>query len=299
MKKNTSLPAALLFLPFAFSCNGIQNEKSATYAAADSSTNVFVPSSAASHKSNDASRKFIRTADLRFKVENVVRSTYHIEDIISSHGGFVTYTKLSSDINNVIKTPVSADSTLETTYSNIINNITLRVPDTALNATLKDIATNITYLDHRIIKADDIALQILSNKLSQKRSAASAERLKNAIDNRGKKLRETTLAEDGLQELEKQNDQALLANLSLNDQVNFSTVNISIYQRQVVKHELLSNERNRAAFERSFGFKMLESLDDGLLIIESLILMLTKLWWLLLLAVPAYFVYRFAAVKRK
>src|SRR5688572_5416462 len=40
-------------------------------------------SSSAAAVSKDTSRKFIRTADLKFKVKNVIKATYRIEDIVN------------------------------------------------------------------------------------------------------------------------------------------------------------------------------------------------------------------------
>jgi len=39
-------------------------------------------------------RKFIRTADVRFKVKNVISATEQIEDMATSYGGFITYSDL-------------------------------------------------------------------------------------------------------------------------------------------------------------------------------------------------------------
>ena len=181
-----------MFISFA-ACNSAENRKeSFTMAnAADSTAVQSVSSSAAVEKGKDSTRKFVRTAELKFKVNSVIKSTYDIEDITNQQGGFVTYTNLTSTINNVTTTPISEDSSLETTSYVVTNTITLRVPNTKLDTTLKEIARNIEYLDYRIIKAEDVALQILSNNLTQKRAAKNEERLTNAIDNRGRKLNET------------------------------------------------------------------------------------------------------------
>ncbi|MCX6210171.1 MAG: DUF4349 domain-containing protein, partial [Bacteroidetes bacterium] len=194
-------------------------------------SNAFISSTAAVENNKDSTHKFIRTADLKFKVKSVIASTYDIEAITSRLGGFVTYTNLQSTVDNVSNTAINADSTLETTYYTVSNSITLRVPNTKLDTTLKEISKNIDYLDYRIIKADDVALQLLSNNLTQKRSAKYEQRLANAIDNRGKKLKETTVAEDVLLNKQEQADNAKVSNLSLNDQLNFSTITLAIYQR--------------------------------------------------------------------
>jgi hypothetical protein len=266
---------------------------------ADSTSSAVISSSAAVENNKDTSRKFIRTADLKFKVKSVIKSTYDIENITSRQGGFVTYTNISSSIDHVTNIPVSADSSLETTYYTVTNSITLRVPNTKLDTTLKEIALNIDYLDYRIIKADDVALQMLSNKLVQNRSAKNEARLTNAIDNRGEKLNETTLAEDILLSKQEESDQAKISNLSLSDQIKFSTVSLFIYQRQTIKRELISNDKNIESYEPGFGTKIVESMEAGWDSLEVFIVFLAKLWGLLVFAVLGYFIYKRYGQKRK
>jgi len=275
-----------------FGCSQSRNEQMESKAMADSTSNAFISSSAAVENGKDTTRRFIRTADLKFKVKSVIKSTYDIENITNRQGGFVTYTNLTSNIDNVTTTAVSADSSLETTYYTVTNSITLRVPNTKLDTTLKEISNNIDYLDFRIIKAEDVALQILSNNLTQKRSAKNEERLTNAIDNRGKKLNETTIAEEVLLRKQEQADNAKISNLSLTDQIKFSTINLSIYQRQTINRELISNDKNIDAYEPGFGTKLFDALKYGWDILETFIVFLTKLWGLFLFAIVVYFIYK-------
>jgi len=290
--KSTKIILGLGLAISLFGCGRADHEQMESKAMADSTSNAFISSSAAVENGKDTTRRFIRTADLKFKVKSVIKSTYDIENITNRQGGFVTFTNLTSNINNVTNTAVSADSSLETTYYTVTNSITLRVPNTKLDTTLKEISNNIDYLDYRIIKAEDVALQILSNNLTQKRSAKNEERLTNAIDNRGKKLNETTVAEEILLSKQEQADNAKISNLSLTDQIKFSTINLSIYQRQTIKRELISNDKNIDAYEPSFGNKILEALKFGWDILETFIVFLTKLWGLFLFAIVVYFVYK-------
>jgi hypothetical protein len=273
-----------------FGCSQSSDESDSM--AQDSTSNAFISSSAAVENGKDTTRRFIRSADLKFKVKSVIKSTYDIEDITNRQGGFVTFTNLTSNIDNATTTAVSADSSLETTYYTVTNSITLRVPNTKLDTTIKEISNNIDYLDFRIIKAEDVALQILSNNLTQKRSAKNEERLTNAIDNRGKKLNETTVAEEILLSKQEQADNAKISNLSLTDQIKFSTINLSIYQRQTIKRELISNDKNIDAYEPGFGTKILDALVYGWDILETFIVFLTKLWGLFLFAIFVYFIYK-------
>lgn len=276
-----------------FGCGQSMEEKSKLEnSLSDSVSTAFISSLAAVENSKDSSRKFIRTAELKFKVKNVIKSTYDIENITNRKGGFVIFTNLTSHIDYVTTKAVSADSSLETSYFTVTNFITLRVPNTKLDSTLKEISSNIDFLDYRIIKAEDVALQIVSNNLTQRRSAKNEERLKHAIDNRGKKLNETTTAEEILLSKQEQADNASISNLSLTDQIKFSTINLSIYQRQTIKRELISNDKNIDVYEPSFGTKVFESLKYGWNILETFLVFIVKLWGLFLFALVAYFIYK-------
>lgn len=291
-------------LLFALSC-GNGNEKYYDQIKINESDNVLgntnnLPSSSAAvENKSDTTHKFIRTADLKFRAKSVIQSTYNIEDVVNRHGGFVTYTNLQSHIDNVAITAISADSSLETTYYTVTNTMILRVPNTKLDTTLKEMSKNIDFLDFRLIKAEDVALQILSQTLAQKRAAKSEERITTAIDERSEKLEKTLTAEEVLVNKQAQADNAMISKLSLADQINFSTVNLSIYQRQTIKRELISNNKNIDAYEPSFGTKLIESFAFGWNAVEEFLLFLVKIWELFLLGLIIFIVYKKYGYKLK
>jgi hypothetical protein len=298
--KTLSFLASVTLVIGLFSCSRAYHEKAenSPSAAPDSTASSFISSSAAVENGKDSTRKFIRTAELKFKVNSVIKSTYNIEEITARNGGFVTYSNLSSNIDNATTTAVSADSLLETTYFTVNNSMTLRIPNTLLDTTLKQIAANIVYLDYRIIKADDVALLMLSNTLAQKRAARAEERLSKAIDEKSKKLNETTRAEDLLLSRQDMADHARISNLSLADQVNFSTINLNIYQRQTIKRELVATNKDITAYEPGFGKKMVEALKTGWKVLEAIILFLTNLWAVFLVGLAIYLVYRWLKARK-
>ena len=278
-----------------FNCSPKASEESPAY----DSTEVMVSSSAAVENKKDSTHKFIRTAELKFKVKSVIKSTYDIEDITARIGGFVTYTNLTSDTYSTEKKEISLDSSVVVTRFIVTNTIIIRVPNTKLDTTLKQISRNIVYLDSRVIKADDVALQLLSNNLTIRRSDKNEARLKNAIDNRGKKLTETTSAEELLLNKQEQADNARIANLSLKDQINFSTINLTIYQNEGVNYEKIAREKNSKQSEPTFGFRVLDSLSYGWIIFEGIIVFLLNLWGLVLLGVLVFLAYKLYVIKFK
>lgn len=292
MKCLLPLAAGLCFALFA--CNQSPSEKYENKQAAVDSNGEYRngSSSAAVENNKDTLHRFIRTADLKFKVTDVAKTTYKIEDIVTRHGGFVTLTQLNSQKEDETTTPVSEDSAVETTRFMVTNTMTVRVPNTRLDTTLKDIAQLVGYLDYRIIKADDISLQLRSNSLQQKRSTQHVVRLTNAIDKQGKKLSETTAAEEALKSGAANADEALLSNLSLADQISFSTVQLSIYQRQSVSTEVVPTYKEVAAYEPHFGRKLLNALQNGFSLLGDIFIGVVQIWPLLLLAVVGIGMYR-------
>ncbi len=110
------------------------------------------------------------------------------------------------------------------------------------------------------VKAEDVSLQLLANKWTQKRAEKHYVRLEKAIDEKAKKLKETTEAEESLATKEEQADYSKIDNLSLFDQVNYSTINLRVYQREVIKKEVIENEKNIHAYEPNFLSKIKDSL---------------------------------------
>lgn len=280
-------------------CAPSAEEKGAMEKAKEDSVMAVASSSAAVENPADTTRKFIRKAELKFKVKNVINATYSIEDIVAGQGGFVTLTRLNSSIDRVAQTAVSSDSILRTTWYTVSNTMTVRVPNTKLDTTLKLIARHIVFLDYRVIEAEDVALQILSNQLAVSRTARNEARLEKAIDQRGKKLGETTQAEALLLEKQEEGDEALIRNLGLRDQIEFSTISLQLYQNQSLMQELTANEDNIAAWKPGFGTRMLDSLQWGWNALQEIVLFLFRIWGLILAAGIIFITYRWLKNPRK
>lgn len=295
MNQNTKIALALLLIGVAVSCkqsdtdhtSDITSEK--TEALADSAN---VVSSSAALAQKNSNRKFVRTADIQFKVKNVAKSTTLIEDATTKFGGFVTYTNLQSTILNEKRTKVSTDSTLINTKFTVENNLTIRVPNIQMDTVIKSIAKEIGFLNHRIIKADDVTLQMLSNKMAQKRNATTEKRIANSIDTKGKKLNQVMDAEETLDAKKEQTDNKVIENLSLEDQVNFSTLTLQIYQDETTKQEMIANEKNINAYRPNIGLQIWESFKSGWFILEEMISFVVVLWPFAFVGFFGYFGYK-------
>jgi hypothetical protein len=292
MKQVSKLGLAVLLLGIAFACKQATTSDEASAETAADSVGVGTTSSNAAVVKKESNRKFVRTADLKFKVKNVAKSTYAIENIVAKNGGFVTFTDLKSTVNEKSETKISQDSTLETTRFTVDNTITLRVPNTQLDTVLKSMVKEVAFLDSRLIKADDVALQLLSNKMAQKRLTSHQKRLEKGIDTKGKKLNDITNAEDKVLDRETESDETVLKNLSLEDQVNFSTVTLYLYQRESVLQEMVANEKSINAYRPHIGLQILDGLKTGWFMFEAIIAFIVQLWSIIVLVILGLFIYK-------
>jgi hypothetical protein len=269
-----------------FGCSNSENKSEKLAVTADSAINSNISSSTALENTTDI-RKFIRKADLKFRVNDVIQSTYEIESITAKMHGFVTHTQLSSTIENEDRTEMSSDSTLVSTSFRVNNSISIRVPNTLLDSTLKEIAKQITFLDYRSIDAEDVHLQLLASELTEKRNEHFQNRILSS-GTKSEKKNSSLSAEESLLMTQEQKDNAHIDILKINDQVNYSSVGIYIYQNPTIKHEMIPNNKTDA-FEPNFFYKLLESIKTGWHSLIALVLYLIKFWAFLLVATIMYF----------
>jgi hypothetical protein len=265
----------------------------------DSIASSGISSSAAVVGKTDSTRKFIRTADIKFRVRNVLKTTYQIENIASQEGGFVTSTNLSSNVEYVKEVPISRDSAMEFTYFTVNNAVTLRIPVTQMDTVLRQIARDIEFLDYRNIKAEDVALRLLSNKLTETHSNAGASRIDKYADKDSHKLDEEIKAEELKAALQEKADHARISNLELLDQINFCTINIEIYQRRCVKQEKVISEVHVKPYKPGFGSRFIDSIKTGWNILEEIIIFLANLWAILAAGITIYLVVRYYLKRSK
>lgn len=281
---------ALLILTV-FACNKKAEETSdvsamdlKTVATDSSAVEEKSMSSAAAEVDKNSKRKFVQTADLKFKVKDVVASTYKIESLTKKVGGFVTLSELRSTIINKDQTQISQDSILISTQFEVNNTLSLRVPNVKLDTLLRSLTSEVQFLDYRVIKADDVQFQLLAKELASKRGNKQAQRIEKAIAKNGKKLKDITESEDKLATKETSIDENYVEQLTLEDRVNFSTVTIELYQNEQTRNEIIENATDTNAYRPHLGIQILDSLKSGWYLLENILSFLIQIWPLLLFA---------------
>jgi hypothetical protein len=143
-------------------------ERSSSAATSGNIDYSLIISSAATGDANiDENRKIIRRADLKFRVENVAIATYFIENITVKHGGWVSNSSLSSDIQRTNEIKITKIH--QWLYRNMLYPISWFYAHHIKTWTqpLKSMVPLIQYLDYRTITAEDITFKKLAEKLKQ------------------------------------------------------------------------------------------------------------------------------------
>ena len=227
-------------------------------------------------------KQFIKTSDLKFRVEDVYLSSVNIENIIIANDGFLLNSNLQTEIiNNTIK-PKNEDLNLSIESFYTRNNITLRVPSENLHTTLLKIADEITFLDYRIINADDIGLNLLAEELKQKRLSRSSNSLNNEVQ-KGGKLEDRIRAKQLIFEKEKQKDISKINTLTIADKVKYSTVTINIYGKEEFHVTEVVNT-SKFEYQEPVLSKIVNSVQYGFEMFLSLIFVMLSIWPFILVA---------------
>ena len=251
-------------------------------------------SSDASQESKPDSTKFIRTADIRFKVNDVQQTTTRIEDIVRKNKGCVAYTHLASTTENTDQQQVSKDSNLVVTYYTVSNTITIRVPNYLLDTTLREIGADVVFLDHRTIKADDVSIPYLENQLGQRRYNGSKPKF--VAGAKQKDVNDTKVLSIYQQELQ---DEYYIANKSLDRDIRYSVVTMELYQSPILHREMVSRPVELKAYHAGLWGRIGDSLQQGWYIFEDFIVFIIRLWGLILVGVLAFWVIRLVTRKTR
>lgn len=238
-------------------------------------------------------KKFIKTCDLKFKVNNVLYSTEKIEDITSKYDGYLIYSNLQNRNQNYNSSRISRDSILISKQIVVVNDIQLRIPNERLDSFVREMNALITFLDYRVIKLDDVTLQLVSNKKKTDRLQVYEQRQAKHIDSKSSKLKETTTAEDNLLNRQNQADDLQLKSMSLDDQVKYCNLKINIYQKPLIVREVVADFEFVSTLKPNFLNRLWDSIVQGWSILEEVFLFLVKIWGIALLILVVVFGFKY------
>ena len=266
-------------------------EPNADYAAAVSDS----VSMAASQNVPD--KKFVKTADVNMEVKDVYDATIFIEKHLKELGGFVTESRLQSNVVSEETFETSdTDATLVKKYQTD-NKMQVRVPTEKLGEFLTFINDKKVFLNSRIIIAEDVTANAKIAELETKKLKKTGEVIEK-MKNNGEKVEKT---ENNLE----QNNQQEIANITLADNLKYSTIDIYIKEPKLRVAEIaVTNTKNiDNKYKFNFFYDAKNAFVEGFYLVQRLIVGFIMIWPVLLAGSLIYYFLRkrkvFTPIKKK
>lgn len=240
----------------------------------------------------DAQRKFIRTAQARFRVADVYASALAIEDAVAANGGFVVRNDIESVDQRSRTWPQGDGTLLELTEYRVQGALTVRVPSERAQPFLRSIAKQMEFLDRRNFEAMDAQFALLRQQLAYQRHQQAQRALGDAAD-QGGRLGQKVSAIDARSGAQAARDEALVAQREFDDRVAFATLDLSIYQasrlRRLERVDLDAAARDGGP---GFGARLAVAVRAGWRGMLDGLVEAARLWPLWLLGLFALLAYR-------
>jgi hypothetical protein len=245
---------------------------------------------------NLSQKKIKKTAEMRFKVTKVDPTTAKIEALARRYGGYVVSSEMQSYPQKTTSVVQSADSVLVVTEFVVSNQLVIRVPFYNYDSVLTEISKLYTYLDYRRLKTEDVTPMFLRNKLKAESKAKYEKRINRASDATNNRLNDVVYAESQAAALADQAIENKVSNYELQDQIDYSTITMDIYQPADIHKEMAGNLR-MSDYTPSFGQKIWDGLLFGWNLLKYLVIAIVYMWSVILVAAGIYYLVRFL-VKR-
>lgn len=257
---------------------------------AENPDEVVTDSAVAVSPLQSSSRKRIRTADIRCRVQNVTAATTQLEVLVTSLDGIVEESLLRNETQEQHEYAYSADSIKRVQLFTPVATLTLKVPVTHLDSVVHTLTAMAGYIDHRTLRDDDVTLQYLGNEL------------RNTADIKDERVIQHTKKDSELDVQKFKEEKKIAAierkitNLSILENVAYSTVTVEFFSPQVADVQMVINPDNYT--QAGFGTQTLMALSNGVSIMRGIFIFFLQLWPLWIIATLLWLGYKRFLFKR-
>ncbi|WDS34861.1 DUF4349 domain-containing protein [Pseudoxanthomonas sp.] len=235
----------------------------------------------------DGQRRFVRTADARFRVRDTYAAALAIEDLVARQHGFVVLNDINAHVLDTRQRSIGHQRLLEVAEYTVNGTLTVRVPSENTQALLRAMAAQVEFLDARRFQADDVQFDLLAQTQAERRDAQAEQELGQASARNARADQLVAVIESRRQARERR-DGALVEQRRTEDRIAFSTLTFSLYQPSMIRRTELPDVA--AVLDDnapSFLWRLGQSLRGGWEGAQALALRLALAWplWLVLAAV--------------
>jgi hypothetical protein len=234
--------------------------------------------------------KLVKTAATNIKVKDVEQSTRAVSALAQKFGGMLTLQNLEAVEQSRKELKLSSDSLLVITAVAPHADITARVPSQNLEAFLFGVA-DLGYLTTSThLQVDDKSLTYLENALKQKNRTEVLNSPSTKPKSPSSALQTIAVKDEAIEQD--------IANRTINAEVNYSTVNLNLYQNVVVRKETIANPY-LDNYDLPFWSRLGNALENGWAYFLSFVVGIAHLWLFIGVGVLVVTAYRYWQQRRK
>ncbi|MEL6811512.1 MAG: DUF4349 domain-containing protein [Bacteroidota bacterium] len=211
--------------------------------------------------------KIIKSAEARYKVENVKEATRKIKGVAQKYNAYISDLRFN---NNLYK---------------LENRFTVKVPQQHFDALMDSIAGVVSFVEYENITTKDVTEEYIDLESRLKTKLEVKARYEEVLRKNAKTVKDILATEEKLRVIQEEIESAQGRLKYLTNKVAFSTIVIDLY-------ETVEYTPEPSSYEKSFGDKSKNGFSFGWNMIESGILFLIHIWPLLLFGTLLFFFLR-------
>jgi len=237
---------------------------------------------------HSASRKILHSADLSYRVQDVLKTTTQTEQWVKGLGGIVTKSEMHNETVSVKDMPYKSDSLKHVQIYAPTASLVVKVPVEKMDSFITMLSTSTQFVIHRTIAQQDMTFAYLSNALKNQNAA-----------NPEKPVHYTPPYMDAnamLAERNKDKDAAdeqvdrKIENLQMLEEADYATLTISYTQPEQIDVQVTAD--TAYAIQTPFGTQLMTALRSGIATFRGMLLLIVQLWPLWLIAFIVWSIYK-------
>jgi len=233
-----------------------------------------------------------RTAQIEGNSEDALRSAKAIEKTTVELGGYVAQSEIKKTPSSTYREAINNDSLLVSTLYDVSSNLQLKIPTEQLDLALLKIESTLKQVNYRITKTEEVSLSKYREELRRKNALHQASRLTTKSDKGQFRKKDVPEVEQSRFDAQEKADDALVSLYNWSDQIELSTVEITIDQPSILVRNREVNTELSQLSGVPFTTKLNQSLKTGWSTFESVLLWITQFWSIVFLLVLFYILYK-------
>jgi hypothetical protein len=219
--------------------------------------------------------KLIKQAEIRMEVEDLKLQTETIKQIANTYKGYISSMNFTNN------------------YATSENTLIIKIPSESFDKVIDEMSKHAKYIESKNIAIQDVSEEYVDVEARIKTKLEVEQRYLDILRTKSKTVKDVLDAEEQLRIIREEIEAKQARLIVLKNQVAYSTLNLTLYQRIEVSNAPEANEA-------SFLYKLKNAFQGGWDVIVWLFLAILYVWpiWIILF-ISIYFFRKRRAFKKK